>query len=121
MEAIHVKYANAHTCHNNNFFKDIADHFAKVTTANGVEFERSRIIELKEAGWTNRRIVRYIGRIDAAIRRCGQEWVENGRFQRQDGSGRPRATAYREDRLTIRSAVTASDSSLSAIRRTTRT
>ncbi|GFU18250.1 HTH_Tnp_Tc3_2 domain-containing protein [Trichonephila clavipes] len=85
------------------------------------EFERGRIIELKEAGWENRRIARYMGRGDAAIRRCWQEWVEDGRFQCHDGSGRSRATADWEDRLIVRSAVTASDPSLSTIRRTTRT
>ncbi|GFW38348.1 hypothetical protein TNCV_1332011 [Trichonephila clavipes] len=41
---------------------------------------------------------------------------EKGRFQRRDGSGRPRATADIEDILTVKSAVTASDSSLSTIR-----
>ncbi|GFS78648.1 HTH_Tnp_Tc3_2 domain-containing protein [Trichonephila clavipes] len=62
-----------------------------------------------------------MGRSDAAIRRCWQEWMENGSFQRYDGSGLPRATADVEDRLTVGSALTASDSSLSTIRRTTRT
>ncbi|GFS94680.1 HTH_Tnp_Tc3_2 domain-containing protein [Trichonephila clavipes] len=81
------------------------------------EFQRGRIIELKEAHWTNRRITRYMGRNDAAIRRCWQEWPKNGRFQCHDGSGRPRATADWEDRLIARSAVIASDSSLSTIRR----
>ncbi|GFX58534.1 HTH_Tnp_Tc3_2 domain-containing protein [Trichonephila clavipes] len=85
------------------------------------EFERGRSFELKEAGWANRRITRHMGRSDAAIRRSWQEWVKNGRFRRHDGSDRPRVTADREDRLTVRSAVTASDSSLSTIRRTTRT
>ncbi|GFU46690.1 HTH_Tnp_Tc3_2 domain-containing protein [Trichonephila clavipes] len=61
-----------------------------------------------------------MGRSDAAIRRCWQERVENGRFQRHDGSGQPRATADREDRLTVRSVVTTSYSSLLTIRRTTR-
>ncbi|GFU98625.1 hypothetical protein TNCV_3654561 [Trichonephila clavipes] len=42
------------------------------------EFERGRIIEPKEAGWTNRRIAHHMGRSDVAIRRCWQEWVENG-------------------------------------------
>ncbi|GFU31085.1 transposable element Tc1 transposase [Trichonephila clavipes] len=62
-----------------------------------------------------------MGRSDAAIRRCWQEWVANGRFQRHDGSGRPRAIADREDRLIFISAVIAPDSSSSAIRRVTRT
>ncbi|GFU19140.1 HTH_Tnp_Tc3_2 domain-containing protein [Trichonephila clavipes] len=75
------------------------------------EFERNRIIELKEGGRANRRITRYMNRSDAVIRRCWQEWVENCRFQRHDGSGRPRVSADREDKLIVRSAVTASDSS----------
>ncbi|GFV98173.1 uncharacterized protein TNCV_4449301 [Trichonephila clavipes] len=62
-----------------------------------------------------------MGRSNAAIRRWWQEWVESGRFQRHDGSGRPRATADREDKLTVKSAVTAPDSFLSTIRRATRT
>ncbi|GFX13754.1 HTH_Tnp_Tc3_2 domain-containing protein [Trichonephila clavipes] len=76
------------------------------------EFERGRIIIMKEAGWINRRIARHMGRNDAAIRRCWQEWVDKGRFQRHDGSGRPRTTADQEDRLIVRSASIARDSSL---------
>ncbi|GFU55410.1 transposase [Trichonephila clavipes] len=57
-----------------------------------------------------------MGRIDTAVRRCWQEWVVNGRFQRHDGSCRHRATADWEDRLIVRSAVTAPNSSLSTIR-----
>ncbi|GFW20587.1 HTH_Tnp_Tc3_2 domain-containing protein [Trichonephila clavipes] len=79
------------------------------------EFERDRVFGLKETGWANRRIARHMGRSDVAIRRCWQEWVDNGRFQRHDGSSRPKATADREDRLTVRSTVIAHDSSLSAI------
>ncbi|GFW21573.1 HTH_Tnp_Tc3_2 domain-containing protein [Trichonephila clavipes] len=85
------------------------------------EFERGRIIGLKEEGWANRRIARHMGQSDAAIRRCWQEWVDRGRFKRHDGSGRPRTTADRQDRLIARSAVTALDTLLSTVRRTTRT
>ncbi|GFV07016.1 HTH_Tnp_Tc3_2 domain-containing protein [Trichonephila clavipes] len=85
------------------------------------EFERDRIIELKEAGWANRRITRQMGRSDVAIKRCWQEWVGNGRFQRHGVSVRPRATAYQEDKLIFRSAASASDLLLSTIKRTTRT
>ncbi|GFW56874.1 HTH_Tnp_Tc3_2 domain-containing protein [Trichonephila clavipes] len=74
------------------------------------EFERGRIIGLKKAGWANQRIARYMGRSDAAIRRCWQEWVDRGGFQRHDDSGRPRATSDRKDELTVRSAVIAPDS-----------
>ncbi|GFV81235.1 HTH_Tnp_Tc3_2 domain-containing protein [Trichonephila clavipes] len=83
------------------------------------EFERGRIFELKEVGWGNRRIARHMGRSYRAIRRCWQEWMDNGRFQRHDGRGRPKATADREGRLIVRSSVTASDSPLSTIRRVT--
>ncbi|GFW35373.1 HTH_Tnp_Tc3_2 domain-containing protein [Trichonephila clavipes] len=69
------------------------------------EFERDCIIVLKETGCTNRGIARHMGRSNAAIRRCWQEWMHNGRFQRRDGSGRPKATTDR-DRLIARSAVT---------------
>ncbi|GFU13665.1 hypothetical protein TNCV_939081 [Trichonephila clavipes] len=62
-----------------------------------------------------------MGRSDSVIRRCWQEWVGNDIFQRYDGSGRSRATADPEDILIARSAVSASDSSLSTIRCTTRT
>ncbi|GFV25929.1 HTH_Tnp_Tc3_2 domain-containing protein [Trichonephila clavipes] len=59
--------------------------------------------------------------IDVGIRRSWQEWGDDGRFQHHDDSGRPRAIADREDRLIVRSAVTALDSSLSTIRHATRT
>ncbi|GFX05472.1 HTH_Tnp_Tc3_2 domain-containing protein [Trichonephila clavipes] len=84
------------------------------------EFERGRISGLKGAGCANRRTTRHMDQSDAAIRRCWQEWVDNGRFQRHDDSGRPRVTANREDRLIVRSAVIVLDSSLSTIRRVTR-
>ncbi|GFV16207.1 hypothetical protein TNCV_3379711 [Trichonephila clavipes] len=62
-----------------------------------------------------------MGRRDAAIRRCRQVWADSGRFQRHDGSGQPRPIADREDKLIVRSTVTAPDSSLSTIRLTTHT
>ncbi|GFV58258.1 HTH_Tnp_Tc3_2 domain-containing protein [Trichonephila clavipes] len=61
-----------------------------------------------------------MGQSDATIRRCWQEWVDSDRIQRPDGIGRPKATADREDKLTVKLAVTALDSSLSNIRRVTR-
>ncbi|GFU48895.1 HTH_Tnp_Tc3_2 domain-containing protein [Trichonephila clavipes] len=74
------------------------------------EFERGRIIRLKETGSTNRKIACHMGRNDAATRKCCQEWVDSSIFQRHDSSGRPRVTADREDRLIVKSAVTAPDS-----------
>ncbi|GFX02664.1 HTH_Tnp_Tc3_2 domain-containing protein [Trichonephila clavipes] len=80
------------------------------------QFERGRFIGLKEGGWANRRIIRRMGRSNVAIRRCWKEWVDNGRFQHHDGSGRPMATEDQKDRLIADSAVIALDSSLSTIR-----
>ncbi|UYV77413.1 hypothetical protein LAZ67_15000933, partial [Cordylochernes scorpioides] len=43
------------------------------------EFETGRAIGLKEACLSNRLISRHLCRGDAAIRRCWQKWVNNGR------------------------------------------
>ncbi|UYV82173.1 hypothetical protein LAZ67_21001252 [Cordylochernes scorpioides] len=83
------------------------------------QFETGRAIGLKEAGGSNRLIARHLCRSDAAIRRCWQKWVNNGRIQRQDGSGLPRATTEREDRAIVRMAVAAPESTLSTIQRVT--
>ncbi|UYV69399.1 hypothetical protein LAZ67_6003451 [Cordylochernes scorpioides] len=83
--------------------------------------ETGRAIGLKEAGWSNRLIARHLCRSDAAIRRCWQKWVNNGSMQRQDGSGRPRATTEREDRAIVRMAVAVPESTLSTIQRVTGT
>ncbi|UYV68417.1 hypothetical protein LAZ67_5004273 [Cordylochernes scorpioides] len=88
---------------------------------NMLEFETGRAIGLKEAGWSNRLIARHLCRSDAAIRRCWQKWVNNGSMQRQDGSGRPRATTERKDRAIVRMAVAAPESTLSTIQRVTDT
>ncbi|GFY02401.1 HTH_Tnp_Tc3_2 domain-containing protein [Trichonephila clavipes] len=57
-----------------------------------------------------------MGRSDAAIKRCWQEWVHNGRFKRHDDNGGPRVTEDQEDRLIARSAVTLLGSPLSTNR-----
>ncbi|GFX22359.1 HTH_Tnp_Tc3_2 domain-containing protein [Trichonephila clavipes] len=85
------------------------------------EFERCRILGLKDIDWANRRIVRHMDRSDAANKRCWQEWVDYGRFQPHDGSGRPRIKADWEDRVIIPSAITTQDSSLSTIKSATST
>ncbi|GFV68115.1 transposable element Tc1 transposase [Trichonephila clavipes] len=58
----------------------IRAHYEKLS-----EFERGRMIGLKEAGWANWKIARYMDRNDTDVRRCWQEWVDSGRFQRHDG------------------------------------
>ncbi|GFV97004.1 uncharacterized protein TNCV_4352161 [Trichonephila clavipes] len=63
-------------------FRGIRAHYEQMS-----KFEKGRIIGLKEPEWANRRISCHLCRSDAAIRRCWQEWMDNGRFQRHDGSG----------------------------------
>ncbi|GFV98551.1 HTH_38 domain-containing protein [Trichonephila clavipes] len=60
--------------------------------------DRGRIIGLREAGWSNRRIGRHLGRSDMVVARCWQQWITEGRVYRRGGSGRPRNTNDREDR-----------------------
>ncbi|GFV12629.1 HTH_38 domain-containing protein [Trichonephila clavipes] len=62
------------------------------------DFDRGRIIGLREAGWSNRRIGRHLGRSDMVVARCWQQWITEGRVYRRGGSGRPRNTNDREVR-----------------------
>lgn len=81
------------------------------------EFERGRIVGLREAGWSNRRIGRHLGRSDMVVARCWQQWITEGRVYRRGGSGRPRNTNEREDRAIRRAATSAPTTSLASIRR----
>ncbi|GFW42496.1 hypothetical protein TNCV_4256911 [Trichonephila clavipes] len=54
----------------NNDFRRIRTHYEQL-----FEFERGRIIGLKWAGWKNWRIARHMGRSDAVISKCWQEWI----------------------------------------------
>ncbi|GFX77543.1 hypothetical protein TNCV_4025931 [Trichonephila clavipes] len=49
--------------------------------------DRRRAIELKEAICSNHKIARHLGHINATIRQCLQEWVNNDRVEHQEGSG----------------------------------
>ncbi|GFT86019.1 transposable element Tcb2 transposase [Trichonephila clavipes] len=58
------------------------------------DFDRGRIISLREAGWSNRRIGRHR---DMVVSRCWQQWITEGRVYRRGGAVstgfcRPRAT-----------------------------
>ncbi|GFU38496.1 putative DD41D transposase [Trichonephila clavipes] len=75
------------------------------------DFDRGRIIGLREAGWSNRRIDRHLGRSDMVVARCWQQWITEGRVYRRGGSGRPRNTNDREDRA-IRRVVTSAPTSI---------
>ncbi|GFV47971.1 HTH_38 domain-containing protein [Trichonephila clavipes] len=81
------------------------------------DFDRGRIISLREAGWSNRRIGRHLGRSDMVVARCWQQWITEGRVYRRGGSGRPRNTNDREDRAIRRVATSATTTSLASIQR----
>ncbi|GFS88587.1 transposable element Tcb2 transposase [Trichonephila clavipes] len=81
------------------------------------DFDRGRIISLREAGWSNRRIGRHLGRSDMVFARCWQQWITEGRVYRRGGSGRPRNTNDREDRAIRRVATSAPTTSLASIQR----
>ncbi|GFX43360.1 transposable element Tcb1 transposase [Trichonephila clavipes] len=49
------------------------------------DFDRGRIISLREAGWSNRRIGRHLGRSDMVLARCWQQWITEGRVYRRGG------------------------------------
>ncbi|GFU89007.1 transposable element Tcb1 transposase [Trichonephila clavipes] len=49
------------------------------------DFDRGRIIGLREAGWSNRRIGRHLGRSDMVVARCWQQWITEGRVYRRRG------------------------------------
>ncbi|GFW38329.1 HTH_38 domain-containing protein [Trichonephila clavipes] len=77
------------------------------------DFDRGRIIGLRDAGWSNR-IGRHLGRSDMVVARCWQQWI---RVHRRGGSGRPRNTNDREDRAIRRVAISAPTTSLAPIQR----
>ncbi|GFT29996.1 transposable element Tcb2 transposase [Trichonephila clavipes] len=81
------------------------------------DFDRGRIIGLREAGWSNRRIGHHLGRSDMVVARCWQQWITEGRVYRRGGSGRPRNTNDREDRAIRRVATSAPTTSLASIQR----
>ncbi|GFW31267.1 transposable element Tc1 transposase [Trichonephila clavipes] len=80
------------------------------------DFDRGRIISLREAGWSNRRIGHHLGR-NMVVARCWQQWITEGRMYRRGGSGRPRNTNDREDRAIRRVATSAPTTSLASIQR----
>lgn len=62
------------------------------------DFERGRIIGMKEAGFSLREIANRVGRNVSTVSRCWSRWSEEGAHERRQGSGRPRSTTDREER-----------------------
>ncbi|GFT53976.1 HTH_Tnp_Tc3_2 domain-containing protein [Trichonephila clavipes] len=63
------------------------------------DFDRGRIIGLREAGWSNRRIGCHLGRSDMVVARCWQQWITEGRVYRRGGHPVPSRETIRR-RLT---------------------
>ncbi|GFV26326.1 transposable element Tcb2 transposase [Trichonephila clavipes] len=75
------------------------------------DFDRGRIIGLREAGWSNRRIGRHLGR-NMVVARCWQQWITKVECTVAE---RPRNTNDREVRAIRR--VSAPTTSLASIQR----
>ncbi|GFS77573.1 transposable element Tcb2 transposase [Trichonephila clavipes] len=78
-----------------------------------LQFERGRIIDMMEAGWSARRVARQLGHSGYVVRRCWDQWIRemsftqrsgSMSFTRRSGSGHPRQTSRREDRHIVRNA-----------------
>lgn len=69
------------------------------------DFERGRIVGMREAGWTYRRIAQHVGREVSTVHRCCRQWSAEGARARRPGTGPQRRTDARQDRRILRSAV----------------
>ncbi|GFU39823.1 transposable element Tcb2 transposase [Trichonephila clavipes] len=79
------------------------------------QFKRGRIIGMREAGWSARRVARRLGRFDCVVRRCWDQWIREMSFTRRSGSGRPRQTSPPEDHHIVRNARAQTPASSAAI------
>lgn len=70
------------------------------------EFERGRIIGLREGGFSYREIAARVQRNSSTVMRVWKQWTEENRTTRKTGSGRRKVTSARDDRHLVRMAVT---------------
>ncbi|GFX58050.1 transposable element Tcb2 transposase [Trichonephila clavipes] len=68
------------------------------------QFEKGRIIDMMEAGWSARREACQLGLSDCVVRRCWNQWIREMSFTRRPGSGCLRQISRREERHVIRNA-----------------
>lgn len=80
------------------------------------EFERGRVIGLREGGFSFRDIAERLGRNVSTVHDCWVQWSRDGTASRRPGSGRPRGTTEREDRRIRRTAVAHRTASAAEIR-----
>ena len=70
-------------------------------------FERGRILGLREAGWTYRRIATHVGHNASVVYHCFQQSSVEDSHTNKPGSGRPRNIDARQDRRIVRTALAA--------------
>ncbi|GFX59616.1 transposable element Tcb1 transposase [Trichonephila clavipes] len=66
------------------------------------EFERGLIIGMKTAGWSTRRVVCQVDRLECTVRNCWEQWTREGTHARKTGSEATRKTTRREDLRIVR-------------------
>ncbi|GFX37728.1 transposable element Tc1 transposase [Trichonephila clavipes] len=70
------------------------------------EFERGRIVGLREAGLSYRAVAARVQRNSSTIMRVSKQWTDDGRTARKSVSGPRNVTSAREDRRLVRMAQT---------------
>ncbi|GBM96932.1 hypothetical protein AVEN_5335-1 [Araneus ventricosus] len=80
------------------------------------EFERGRVVRLREGGYSFRDIAERLSRNVFTLHDCWQQCSREGTASRRPGSGRPRGTTEREDRRVRRMAVAHRAASAAEIR-----
>ncbi|GFW51593.1 transposable element Tc1 transposase [Trichonephila clavipes] len=66
------------------------------------EFERGRIVGLREAGLSYRAVATRVQRNSSTIMRVSKQWTDEGRTARKSGSGPRNVTSARDDRRLVR-------------------
>ena len=79
-------------------------------------FERGLIVGLREAKWTNRRMVAHVWQNVSVVCRCFQQLYGKHSYTRRLGSGWPRSTDARQDRRTVQAAMVSRTASREEIR-----
>ncbi|GFX46369.1 transposable element Tc1 transposase [Trichonephila clavipes] len=70
------------------------------------EFERGRIVGLREDGLSYRAVAARVQRNSSTIMRVSKQWTGEGRTARKSGSGPRNVTSARDDRRLVRMAQT---------------
>ncbi len=80
------------------------------------EFERGRIVGLREGGMSFRDIAERVGREPSTVHQCWTQWVEEGSHTRRPGTGPSRRTDERQDRRIRRMALATRSATSAQIR-----